>query len=176
MESGLPHNALHRVTSSGEKIGAAVNPVAKRRVKPPHSTKVQISDSGHVLSNHIQHATPKPPVVRRHGRGRDLHARAGGRCLGALHSFKPKGPGTHKVPGLFVFGMNSMLAGRLKEMRERKQVSTNAREKRGRAASADTPDPIPPRGENGGTVTQPHGAPRQARVQLLKSVSQMRDE
>jgi hypothetical protein len=69
--------------------------------------------------------------------------------------------------------MNSMLAGRLllKELRKEKQGSTNAREKRGRAAIADTPDSIPPRGENGGAVTQPHGARGQARVQLLKSVS-----
>jgi hypothetical protein len=52
-----------------------------------------------------------------------------------------------------------------------KQVSRNARKKRGRAALADMPDPIPPRRENRGAVTQPHGASRQARVQSLKSVS-----
>jgi len=47
----------------------------------------------------------------------------------------------------------------------------DARKKRGKAVLADTPNSIPPRGEHGGAVTQPHGASRQARVQLLTSVS-----
>ena len=77
--------------------------------------------------------------------------------------------------------MRFMLACKLmlEELRSKdvKQGSMNAREKRARAALADMPDPIPPRGENGGAVTQPHGAPRQARVQSLKSVSlQQMDE
>jgi len=53
----------------------------------------------------------------------------------------------------------------LKQMR---QVSLDARRNRGRA-DAEVPDSIPPRGEHGGAVTQPHGAPQQARVQPLKS-------
>ena len=62
-----------------------------------------------------------------------------------------------------------MLTARLM-LRELKQFSVNAREKRGKAASADMPDPIPPRGEHGGAVTQPHGAPGRARVQSMKTV------